>query len=423
MTEEHDDGDDARPHESLIAWKVAQDYAPAPVARVHPCDFLDPEAPGFARDLQALADAPELAFDLEANAFHRYFERVCLLQLGLPESSDPGGRTLLFDPQRHAWPERLVSRLSSKAKRLVVHGADFDVRLMKADPQIALGRLFDTYLAARVLGRPQVGLKALLETELGVTIDKGAQRSDWGKRPLTDDQIGYACADVAHLLPLAERLEEALVRAGRRAWHEEECALLAEVEPTVKVFDPEDWRRVKGSQTLGARGRKALAALFAFRDDRARAEDQPPVRVARNDVLFRVARSVDRSEERLVRLLRTWSFVPARIDRAEWAEVIERALKGRDPGRRRPAKRTASPKAEPGLQERIEGIRAVRSRFSTDLGLDPGFLLPSQLLARVARAAPCDRAALRSVPGMTAWRAEVLGAAMLDVLDREESAR
>ena len=392
------------------------------MADERPCTFLDPGAPRFSRDIQALSEAPQIAFDLEADSFHRYFERVCLVQLGLPEPGDRG-RTLLFDPHTHAWPEALVRRLSSPTQRLVVHGADFDVRLMKADPQITLGCLFDTHLAARVLGKAEAGLKALLESELGIEIDKGEQRSDWGKRPLTDEQLRYACQDVAYLLPLADRLETALIEAGRLRWHEEECELLLQVEPTEKIFDPEGWRKIKGSPSLGSRGRKALAALFASRDARARREDRPPFRVARNDVLFRVARSVDRSEERLVRLFKTWSFVPTWIDRAEWAEVIERALNGEDPGRRRPSTgKGRPPPAEPGLQRRSEGLRELRTHWSAKLSLDPGFLLSSHLLVRVARAAPLDLDALRTVPGMTQWRVEVLGDGVLDVLHREERA-
>ena len=121
-------------------------------------------------------------------------------------------------------------------------------------------------------------------------------------------------------------------------------------------------------------------------------------------------------------MLKSWSYVPKWIDRAEWAEVIEVALKGSDPGPRRPGPKSRPPKADPKLQKRAEGIRALRARLSADLALDPGFLLPSQLAARVARTAPADRDGLRSVPGMTSWRVEVFGTQILDVLHQEERA-
>lgn len=369
---------------------------------------------------ERLAGHARLAVDTESDPFHRYFERVCLVQMSTPDGED-----LFFDPLEAGGtlPAGIRRLLEGAGPELVLHGAESDVRAIKQSFGLTLGPLFDTQLAAQFLGRPKTGLKDLLELELGVVIDKGAQRSDWGARPLTDEQLAYARQDSAHLLALAERLEAELEAIGRRAWHREECALARTVEPTEKRFDPESWRKIKGSRDLKARGRRALAAAVAWRDEEARRRDLPAFRVVRSEALVRLARGLDKGGEKALSGLMNGRILPKSLDHMGLESAIRVGLEGGDPGKNRPPKPAAERRAPKSAEAkaRLEGLKKGRAQWAEALGMDPGFLLPASLLERVAREVPEGVAELSEIEGITEWRSHALGERILDALALMES--
>ncbi|HVO18545.1 MAG TPA: ribonuclease D [Anaeromyxobacter sp.] len=251
-----------------------------------PTLVADPLA--LARFREALRAEPVVALDTESNSFHVYRERVCLVQV-----STPGGDWVL-DP--------LAVDLSSLSEELcdgretVLHGADYDVRCLRREWGWRLPRLFDTMLAARRLGHSALGLSAMVEARFGVKLSKAFQRSDWGHRPLTEAQLAYAALDTHFLLPLREKLLEEL--NGRQALEEarREFARVAAAEPRERVFDPEGYRRIRGSRELGAGQLRVLRALYLAREDRARAADRPPFKVLGDQTLLDLARARPRTE-------------------------------------------------------------------------------------------------------------------------------
>jgi len=368
---------------------------------------------------ERLMSRSRIAVDTESDPFHRYFERVCLVQL----SSEDGD--WVFDPLEPGGPlpPGIRRLLGGEGPELVLHGAESDARMVKQSFDLTLGPLFDTQLAAQFLGRPKTGLKDLLELELGVEIDKGEQRSDWGQRPLTEAQLAYAIQDTHHLLELAARLEAALDAAGRRGWHAEECALARTREPTEKTFDPESWRKIKGSRDLRGPGRRALAAAVAWRDRVAREQDVPAFRVVRSDGLLRIARGIDKGGEKALAGLMNGRILPKGTDRMGLAYAITDGLAGPDPGKNRPPKGASERKAPktPEAKARLDGLKEGRAQWAEELGMDSGFLLPATLLERVAREAPSNVAGLASIDGFSEWRVQALGARILSVLEVMEA--
>ena len=138
--------------------------------------------------------------------------------------------------------------LADPAVELVIHAADYDVRCLKRDFAFTFTALFDTMLAAKLLGHAELGLAALVKAQFGVSLAKEHQRSDWGRRPLSREQLAYAALDTRYLLPLFDLLAGELSGRGvlDDAWSE--SARIAAVEPREKVFDPEGWRRLKGAR-------------------------------------------------------------------------------------------------------------------------------------------------------------------------------
>jgi ribonuclease D len=376
-----------------------------------PVRVLDP---GCADHVRELREADVIGLDIETDNFHSYSEKTCLLQLATPASD------WFFDPLVRGMPEALGAELAREDRPLVMHAAENDVRALRRDFGLRLGRIFDTAVAARVLGLPTLGLKALLEAELDVVVDKAEQRSDWSQRPLTAAQLGYARDDVRWLTQLSEILGVRLDDMGRRAWHDEECDRLRDLEPAPKRFDAEGWRKVKSSRRLGPRGRSVMAMLWTWREERAAADDLPPVRVAHPEQLAKVARLADARGEGALDALEGLRGGPARVDSGELREVVGRGLRCPDPGVQAPRRSEARPGArgapsEASDRERRARLRERRDERARALGVDPGFLLANQVVDRILREVPRNEDALAAVPGVGRWRAQVLGQEILDV--------
>src|SRR5580658_800414 len=159
-----------------------------------------------------------VAVDTEADSLHAYPEKLCLIQI----STVAGDR--LVDPLSGINIDPLLEALDAHV--LIMHGADYDLRLLRKHHEFTPSAIFDTMLAARLLGERQFGLSHLAEKYLGVMLDKGSQKADWARRPLTEKMETYARNDTHHLKPLADRLKAELTAKNRLAWHQESCSRL-----------------------------------------------------------------------------------------------------------------------------------------------------------------------------------------------------
>ena len=168
----------------------------------------------------SIADTPILALDTEGASFHRFVDRIYLLQLSTRE------HTAIIDPLPVGKPAGLGALLEDPGVEIVFHDADYDLRLLHQDYGWYARNIFDTRVAAQLLGLRAFGLAALLERYFGVKLDKKHQRADWSMRPLAPDMLDYAAQDTIHLLALRDRMKDELVRAGRWEWAREEFSLL-----------------------------------------------------------------------------------------------------------------------------------------------------------------------------------------------------
>ncbi len=271
-------------------------YNPAPMslpALSSSAPLLVDDGEGLARLVDALHAVRVVAVDTESNSFHVYRERVCLLQLSTPD------RDYVVDPL--AVDVRPLGPLLCDGRETVLHGADYDVRCLKREFGWRLPRLFDTMAAARRLGHAGLGLSALVEAHFGVRLSKANQRSDWGRRPLTPDQVAYASLDTHYLLPLHARLSADLAGRGAADAARVEFDRIAAGEPRERVFDPEGWRRLKGARELDASGHAVLRALWLAREDRARTADRPPFKVLAEQTMLELARRRPRSLDAVAR--------------------------------------------------------------------------------------------------------------------------
>jgi Ribonuclease D len=149
----------------------------------------------LAELLPKLEAVDRIAVDTEADSLHCYFEKLCLIQISLP------GHDYLVDPLAEMDLAPLAQKLTGK--EIVLQGADFDLRLLRRSIGFVATGVFDTVIAARLLGIRSFSLAALVETFFGVTLAKGSQKANWARRPLPQHMAEYA--DERHSLPVAAR--------------------------------------------------------------------------------------------------------------------------------------------------------------------------------------------------------------------------
>ncbi len=319
----------------------------------------------------------ELAVDLEADSFHRYRERVCLVQISA------AGRDLLIDPLAGVDLGVLAVALGDRSRRKLLHGADYDLRLLDRDHGLEVHGLFDTMIAARLAGETAFGLAALIDRHLGVRLDKAHQRADWAVRPLPPAMASYAVEDTRHLAALAGRLEERLAELGRLAWAEEEFRRLEAVRWTADaVPDPSPYLRVKGAARLDPRTLTVLRELHAVRDRLARERDVPPFRVASDAGLIELATRRPGRREDLAGIGSIPRALKAGRGAGPWLEAIARGV--RCPPVPKPERRRRDV-ATPDERRRLERLARGRDARATALGLEPSLVASRRVLEGIAR--------------------------------------
>jgi ribonuclease D len=346
-----------------------------------------------------------IGLDTESDSLYHHFEKVCLVQIATDR-----GDAVLVDSLTVEDLSPLGPALANPDITKVLHGADYDVTTLKRDFGFAFATLFDTMIAARFLGMPGIGLAAVAEAELGVTLSKANQKDDWSKRPLTPQQEAYALADVEHLGALRERLEARLEEKGRLEWVREECEVVAALEPQLKRQNPDAYLGIKGARRLRPRQLAALRELHAWRERRAEETDRPAFKILGNETLRKVA-------ERRPRTLPELRHVPGVLPRLRGrADDILGALRraAELPDSELPViPRSARPVVSAEVLQRTTRLKEWRTRRAAELRVEVSVVLPQRLIDRVAAAGPQDPAALAAVEGLRRWRLEAFGDELL----------
>lgn len=360
---------------------------------------------------EELASRSPLALDCEAAGYHRYSDRLCLVQLSAP------GDTWLIDTLALDAGGMLRSPLEDPGREIIMHGASYDLRLLSRDLGIRVRGVFDTQVAAALLGEAALGLSALLERLLGVHLPKKYQRADWAMRPLPPAMLEYAAADTRYLAALADILRARLEEKERLAWASEEFRRLERTTPGREDPDPDPAAALKKARQLAPRALQRLRALWTWRDEVARRKDRAPFRVAADDVLLQLAEAPPRSIRELGRRPGL-SPVLVRTDGGRLFEHLDRAdsIPEARIVPRRKRREGSFPRLSPEGEERARELRAARVRRARELGLDPGLLLPNKTIMEIVRANPGSPGELARVPQVRAWQVEVLGHLALGIL-------
>ena len=337
--------------------------------------------------LPALRAAPWIALDTEADSLHAYPEKLCLLQI----SSE--GVEALVDPLT---PVDLAPLLNIFGNHhLIMHGSDYDLRLLRKTFDFKPSGIFDTMLAARLLGLREFGLGNLVEKFLNVKLEKGPQKADWSRRPLTPRMEEYARNDTRFLKPLADMLREQLREKGRLPWHDEACQRLIEECSVVKTPDPDVVWRVKGSFHLGPPALAVLRDLWHWREREAVVANKPPYFILQPDTMIDM--SIAAVEGRPVEPFIPQRFSPRR--HSTLLKAVQRGLHSPDKPQliRAPHYRQSSEE-----KRRYHDLEKKRNRRAHDLGIDPTIIASRAELVQIARVGGSPNGELMN------WQSELL---------------
>lgn len=362
------------------------------------------EPAALERLIRRLRAAKAVALDTEADSLHNYAEKVCLIQLTV------GDAHFVVDPLSELDLDGFVEVLGDKP--LILHGADYDLRLLRAWKGFRpRGEIFDTMIAAQLLGIEQIGLASLVELLLDVALAKDSQKSDWSRRPLSETQLRYAVNDTRYLEALAERLHGELLQWGRVAWHRESCRAMVEATGRDRARDPDEVWRIKGAGRLSRRQLAYLREIWRWRDTLARRVNRPPFKVLQNQKILELVEWADAHAgvpvDQGPKLPR--DIVGSRrralghaLDRAaamagsEWPEL----------------RRAAPPDVLPFNDRELDALRADCARIATELGIAPSTLAPKAALENIARTRPRSVEETMACSGLLRWQAELVQGAI-----------
>ena len=326
-----------------------------------------------------------VAVDAERASGYRYGQRAYLVQL-----RRAGAGTGLIDPV--PLPDVSVVQAAIADAEWVLHAASQDIPSL-AEIGLVPGRLFDTELAARLAGLPRVGLGAVVESLLGLRLEKGHSAADWSTRPLPEDWLVYAALDVEVLVDLRDALAAILEEQGKTEWARQEFeAVLAAGTPAPRV-DP--WRRTSGMHGLRSRRQLGmLRALWQARDDLARRRDVAPGRVLPDAAMVSAVAADPADEAALLelpvfrgranrKLVGTWYGALARGRALPDAQLPLHSLPGDGPP---PVNRWAD--RDPAAAARLKAARAALAVLSEERAVPVENLLSPDLVRRVMWSPP-----------------------------------
>jgi ribonuclease D len=361
----------------------------------------------LAKLLPKIEVVDRVAIDTEADSLHSYREKLCLLQVSLrwigfseddakiSAPSAPGltsrsesviHRDYVVDPLANVDLAPLCAALENK--EAVLHGGDFDLRLLRRSLNFVPKQIFDTVIAARLIGIGEFSLVALVERYFGIRLTKGSQKANWGRRPLPAHMEEYAINDTHYLLPLADCLEAELDRQGRSDWFRQSCRRALEQSAVSRARDADEAWRIPGAGALRGQAAAVLRQLWQWRENEAEAVDRPPFHILQNGELLSAAESFaagivpdykhfsarrrrafrEAGEQALSLPEKDWPILRRRSGVRPTAEVVRRAeeLKQRRDGAAKKHDLEPSFIASRGA---LESIAADESRASTLLVL------------------------------------------------------
>jgi ribonuclease D len=354
--------------------------------------------------IRALEAAPWAAVDTEADSLHHYVEKLCLLQVSIPEGD------FVIDPLAGMDLQPYIDVLVTKHQLL--HGADFDLRMIKRFFRGAMPfEIFDTMLGAQLLGYVGQGYADLANRHCGVTLSKASQKADWSRRPLDDKLLDYAANDTHYLRMIVDKMTEELKACGRLEWHRQACARLVRsvtMKSSERVEDGREWQ-MKGSKELRGLSLTILKSLWYWRDEKAKKRDRPSFKVLNGDTLIDIAKwAVSNPGADVSQMPKAPS--PVRYDYRDELNRLIKEAETLPPAEFKSGPKIASKKRWAEKENRkLAALKKVREEVSTELKIHASLIATNAILETIAVEMPANSDELARLDCLMPWQIEIAG--------------
>lgn len=356
------------------------------------------------RALPILSAADELSVDTESDSLFVYFEKVCLLQI------TAGDQSFIIDTLETGDLSSLAPLFASKDVVKIFHAAEYDFMCLKRDFGFEFNSLFDTMQSARILGRTQIGLGALIENEFGIHLEKKYQKSNWGLRPLSEDMLLYAANDTIYLSALKERLLSELKERGLDELAQEDFARMCKIPAGPSEPQETNWWRIAGNASLTDYQTAVLYNLCCMREEEAKKRDLPAYKVISNEGLLQIALTLPKNQKQLQYTKGVGTTAAQR-----YGNAILRIMAD--------SKKTKRVPKPPVTQRPPESILACRERLKTwrkekglEMNVPSDVILPKDVMERIVTVHPENAEALASAMEDCPWRYARYGEEILGIL-------
>ncbi|RUA15316.1 MAG: hypothetical protein DSY55_06535 [Clostridia bacterium] len=361
--------------------------------------------------IESLEQAGRFALDTESNSMHAYHYQICLIQISTDRQD------YIIDPLALSDLTPLGGLVAREDIEITMHAAENDVLLLNKDFGWIFGNLFDTLWGARILGWQRPGLASIMQEQFGVTLDKRMQRTDWGKRPLSAEQLAYARMDTHFLLSLRDRIEQALREVGCWGEAQDVFAALRSIRWREKAAAT-IWR-LSGVRELTPDQLAVLNVLFDWREKRASQRNVPSYRIMRNEILLALARQQPTTEQRLMRTPGISQRFPSHLAR-KLASLIRSARHAPPPPP--PERHYNGHRMDEVETARYEALRRWRLHKAQQRGVEVDVVMTNALLETLARAHPASLQELAALNLLGSWRLQAYGQEVLDVMQSVSAA-
>ncbi|MFA6093093.1 MAG: HRDC domain-containing protein [Elusimicrobiota bacterium] len=357
---------------------------------------------------ERLRGETRIAVDIESDGFYVYHEKTCLLQLS-SEKED-----FIVDPLLAKDLSPLRPIFADPEIEKVFHAAEYDLLRLSTDFGFEIATIFDTMAASRILGSPKLGLAALIEEHFGVVLSKKLQRANWGKRPLSDEQIQYARLDTHYLLRLRDGLEQRLAERGLFKEAHAAFRRLERVIPQDRRFDPDGFWRLTGARGLAPAARAVLKELYLFRERTSAQLDRAAFRVIPEHLLVIIAAQKPETPEALAKVSGMTPYLLEHYTQG----LLEAVARGSAAGPiDHPPERSEAERWESAVSRRYEALRAWRKDLSEKRGVQPVVILETDELKALAEAPSKSQDRSQWLACLSPFHRENYGEALLRVLD------
>lgn len=374
-----------------------------------PPQFVNQQAV-FEKILQDLGGEKTLAVDTEANSLYAYREQVCLIQIS------SSTKDYILDPLALEDISPLGEVFSNPGIEKIFHASEYDILIMYDEYHFNFRNIFDTMLAAQILGRNKLGLDALLEEIVGIQVNKKYQRANWGKRPLSEDMLQYAQMDTHYLLKIRHTLAAELEKKGLTPIAAEDFSRACRVHRQDREERLAPYWRINGARKLPPQKAAVLIKLFEYREQVARKRNQPVFKVISSQTLLSLAEQCPTSAQQLLKL----DLVGKNVLRRHTEGLVQAISAGLASDPVRPPRRE---RTDDSFFAREKALRDWRKQTAQKMNVNSAVVLPRELLYALISNNPANREELDKVLADVPWRLERFGKDILSILTKANISR